>query len=1115
MARKGKITDLFDLEKIRAQKAEVQGYLKEFVQDVGRVKPIRVQLAGAEKTKEIFKGVTELSLAVKQYEKLQKDVAVGQARLNALESEHAKKLAEVRAISQQRNKELKDEALLQKSVANSIEEAKAKISLLTAERNKLNLNTLEGKKRQAELNTELDRYNKFISDNVDKQEKQRRSIGNYSGALKILEGELTNIRRKLDDYTKSGKVSADVIAQLRKEEALLNQLVNNQVNGFASATQELRNNEKALQALQAAGQESSEFYQQLLGETARLKDNVSDLKTEIKNLGSDTRTIEGLVGSAQLLAGTYAVAVESAKLFGVESDQLAEAQQKSQAIIAVLTGLQAIHNALQKESATILFLQTARTKALAVAQTIFSAAVGTSTGAMRAFRIALLASGIGVVLLLLPLLVKGVESLTSSTKKSEEQLKAHSEALKEGNALLKERQELINNVANDQIDALNREIDLLSASGNKTQEVFNLRKRVAQLQKEQAQETLKNFGLTENKLVSLETKLSLINDKLLTAQDIKLKAIDENDERAIKAAETNIERLTSAFTLYKEQLDTGRAAVKQMADATSELSKIEIDRTQFQIENNKRARKAIFDDLKASIEDQIEEYKKIADTENISLTSRLEARQQVQELQERLIIAERDFTLSQEQLLADEIKTINNKANRDIVKSKQSLAEDLGKIFNQVKQLQKEAFAADLELGADLKTREQLLEESIKTEEDAFVKRQAFLEEGRDIAIASYERERVAKLKVAQSEGERQKIEAAYQDQRKAKEIETDRLILEAAIELAKEKLKLITDPAQRAGLEAQIASAKRALEELGKTEVDIKTEKASKKMERLGNQIQEIGGKVLEVFDAIGEVIAGNIDRKKNEIEEEIILIEKRRDKELEAIERSTLSEQDKAAKVELLNTRTQFQKEQLERRQRQLDIERARFEKARAIGQIILNTAQAVTAALTSIPPNVPLSIVVGVIGAIRLAAAIAAPLPKFKDGKNLTNKNTYEGLAWVGDGGRSELHVKENGDMEITPNTPTVTWVGKKDVIYPDAEVALSKALRGRTYERIRQSGQQKESERISMKKVEKKLDVIAEAIKNKPVSRFVNTYRGIQGGYESAKRFVTYVKDQTNW
>lgn len=66
-----------------------------------------------------------------------------------------------------------------------------------------------------------------------------------------------------------------------------------------------------------------------------------------------------------------------------------------------------------------------------------------------------------------------------------------------------------------------------------------------------------------------------------------------------------------------------------------------------------------------------------------------------------------------------------------------------------------------------------------------------------------------------------------------------------------------------------------------------------------------------------------------------------------------------------------------------KQLRQRQARNEKAQAVFSTTVNTARAVVAALTSTPPNIPLSIIVGGIGLAQLATIISQPIPQFHKG------------------------------------------------------------------------------------------------------------------------------------
>src|SRR5207237_295842 len=127
-------------------------------------------------------------------------------------------------------------------------------------------------------------------------------------------------------------------------------------------------------------------------------------------------------------------------------------------------------------------------------------------------------------------------------------------------------------------------------------------------------------------------------------------------------------------------------------------------------------------------------------------------------------------------------------------------------------------------------------------------------------------------------------------------------------------------------------------------------------------------------VFSTIDGFAGASTEKEKNRIQKLIDANNKYSEAETERINNSTLSEQDKAAKLIQLKARNDGKNQELERRQKEQDIKKAKFDKAAAIASIIFNTAKAIVSAL----PDVALSIIAGVTGAAELAVAIATPIP-----------------------------------------------------------------------------------------------------------------------------------------
>jgi hypothetical protein len=99
-----------------------------------------------------------------------------------------------------------------------------------------------------------------------------------------------------------------------------------------------------------------------------------------------------------------------------------------------------------------------------------------------------------------------------------------------------------------------------------------------------------------------------------------------------------------------------------------------------------------------------------------------------------------------------------------------------------------------------------------------------------------------------------------------------------------------------------------------------------------------------------------------------------------------------------------------QYEEKRKEIQRRQAQAAKEAALFNTIINTAQAVVSALASAPPNVPLSVTVGVIGAAQAAMIAARPLPEFWTG----TENAPEGYAKTQERGR-EIITDSNNNIK----------------------------------------------------------------------------------------------------
>lgn len=133
----------------------------------------------------------------------------------------------------------------------------------------------------------------------------------------------------------------------------------------------------------------------------------------------------------------------------------------------------------------------------------------------------------------------------------------------------------------------------------------------------------------------------------------------------------------------------------------------------------------------------------------------------------------------------------------------------------------------------------------------------------------------------------------------------------------------------------------------------------------------------------------------------------------------------------------------EEYDRRKREIQRREAEAQKKIAVFNILVNTAQGVVSALASTPPNVPLSIAIGLIGALQAGIVQAQPIPQFFEGGthkggimmvNDAKGNSYKETVVTPDGkvikpqGRNVLMNAPAGTEIFTPEQ----WKAKENAL-----------------------------------------------------------------------------------
>jgi hypothetical protein len=274
------------------------------------------------------------------------------------------------------------------------------------------------------------------------------------------------------------------------------------------------------------------------------------------------------------------------------------------------------------------------------------------------------------------------------------------------------------------------------------------------------------------------------------------------------------------------------------------------------------------------------------------------------------------------------------------------------------------------------------------------------------LALFASAEERQARAEKNLADLRAQYIQATTDEERKA--LAEKIKLAEAELELAK------ATTAKKIDLEKALAKAKQAVSDTG-------AEQTKKQLEDIQNAAKKLRDEVFNLIEGIGNSV---YEKQKNDVQDLIDALDVKKEKDIEVANASIASTQERADAIKIIEARAQAQKEQLERRQRQIDQERARFEKAMNIARIIYQTATGVSNALSGPPPAPPnpiLAAIIAATGALQLAKVVATPIPRYAEGTK--GKPHPGGAAWVGDGGKVEVVREPGGAVYLTPDRPTL--------------------------------------------------------------------------------------------
>lgn len=301
----------------------------------------------------------------------------------------------------------------------------------------------------------------------------------------------------------------------------------------ASVKKELMALKNEMAKLKAEGKDTGKEFDTLRNRAGKLSDAIADANAEIKNAGSDTRNIDNVVGSISALAGGYAAVQGAAALFGEENEDLQKALLKVNGAMALATGLQQVLTAVQKEGAVTKLADSVATGAQTAATSLYTFVLGGATVATRIFRAALLATGIGALVVVVIALVNAMSDFGEETETAADAQERLAKATANLNEALEQQINLTNDIA---------DLNILRA---------------------------KAAGKTEAEITAIERKA--ITDRIA----LRAKAIDQAIKEGLTISEITKQQSDDITALQKFDLEQQIKALKAREAANEARKKAE------------------------------------------------------------------------------------------------------------------------------------------------------------------------------------------------------------------------------------------------------------------------------------------------------------------------------------------------------------------------------------------------------------------------------------------------------------------------------------------------------------------------------------------------------------
>lgn len=459
---------------------------------------------------------------------------------------------------------------------------------------------------------------------------------------------------------------------------------------------------------------------------------------------------------------------------------------------------------------------------------------------------------------------------------------------------------------------------------------------------------------------------------------------------------------------------------------------------------------------------EAESQKTIADNEKNSLDARLNALKNYKDASIRLFELEAQAELKQADLTKERVTAIKENQKNEVAKITSEVADTSIKINEDA-----EKKLAKL-LKDGLKDYEEAEMKKIEALQAADQQRQLLLSESYDAAI----------------EGVADQYAKGIINEKKYAQTKLD-ILRQYTLDSISEEIKAVERVIQAkkdAGLDT-----KKDEQDLSSFRKKLSKETADQNIEdllRIAEQEEKLTERKKELARDVAnlgvEFVNRAFENQKNKIQEEIDLNDERKERAIENINNSIGSEEEKADKIAIIEARSEANKVVLEKKQREIDQRKAKFQKLAAVAEIAVSTftgvakTQAAAAPLyAGLPFTAPLIAAtlaqipfIIASGAIQTAAVLATPIPQYYQG----TESSKAGLALTDEKG-PEGYITPDGKAYIGSNKPNIKnleagtkIIPHNDLVRMSTMMSLPQTIEGNRYDLAELLTEQKNTNKI---------------------------------------------------